>query len=291
MMLRWWANEDVICYHAAAQIQRGLPLLDEQLGQALREPVCFLERERADEGLPAGLFWRHLVPLAAETGSPRRLADVVLTKLEGHAQAEPRIGRFERALAGVRAAFRQARPQTATAPEHSHLEMAWQRHGEALLAGVKSWTEEAVLVEEAAVFVLPPLTAGGAGAAHLPYNSVRIEVPGGEAAELPEVLRLAWLLAQLNLDLPRYSENLPVARLDLTAGLAMLPVVLCAGENLHLTPCASEAIAPAIRAWVSVGERTDELAATVTLWWDAYRAQHPACGVALSGLDRLLAGG
>jgi len=137
-----------------------------------------------------------------------------------------------------------------------------------LLAGVKKWTQEAVLVEEAAIFMLSPVTVGGDGAAHLPYNSVRIEMTAGEKAELPEVLRLAWLPAQLKLDLPPSCEGVPVARLDLTAGLAMVPVALSTGESFKLTSCTPDAIARAVRTWVAAGERTEALAATVALWWD-----------------------
>ena len=39
---------------------------------------------------------------------------------------------------------------------------------------------------------------GGAGEAHLAYNSVRIEaVLANPNADLPEVVRLAWLIAQV----------------------------------------------------------------------------------------------
>ena len=57
------------------------------------------------------------------------------------------------------------------------------------------------------ILVQPVL--GGAGAAHWLYNSVHIEaVLANPVAELPEVVRLGWLLAQLNFDLPMFVGDL-----------------------------------------------------------------------------------
>ena len=42
-------------------------------------------------------------------------------------------------------------------------------------------------------------------------------------ADLPEVLRLAWLISQLNLDLPRFAENVSPLRRERVIALAMIP--------------------------------------------------------------------
>jgi len=50
---------------------------------------------------------------------------------------------------------------------------------------------------------------GGAGAAQLRTNSVRLEaVLTHPDPQLPETLRLGWLLSQLNQDLPIYSDTI-----------------------------------------------------------------------------------
>lgn len=291
MKLHWRTSDEAAGFHAADQLRRGRPPRDERLAEALREPVHWLECERADEGLPAGLFWGHLVALAAEPVSPRQLAERVLIKLRGRDDARRSVGRFERALAGVRAGFRRAKPPAVSLSPPPPLQMAWNLHGPGLLTRVTELTEPGLLVEEAVVYLLPPIAEGGGAAPHLPYNAVRIELTEGEDPGLPEVVRLAWLLAQLNLDLPRYREGLSLERLDQTTGLAMLPVALSAGEHLKLTSCTPGTITRAVRAWLADDDRAGALSEVVAPWWEAYQAQRPPWAAALAALERLTAEG
>ena len=148
-------------------------------------------------------------------------------------------------------------------------------------------TEEALLVESCPVLLVHPARGGG-GAAHLPYNSVRIEaVLANPHAELPEVLRLAWLIAQLNLDLPAISEAINPARLPHVARFALLPAVLAAAEIVELARLSPESLQQAITAWgLSVPSGIDA-APLVHDWWQTYQADRPPWRVALKALDHL----
>src|SRR5439155_20152019 len=91
---------------------------------------------------------------------------------------------------------------------------------------------------------------GGGGEAHLAYNSLRIEaVLANPNAELPEVVRLAWLIAQLQLDLPKYSDTIHADRLPQIARYAMLPPTLLAAEAVELMRFTPELIGQAISVW------------------------------------------
>src|SRR5262249_12557757 len=206
MELHWRTNEGVSLFHAVDQVRRGYALGATNLAQALAEPTAKLVASVKEERLVPELFWRHLVPLAAEFDNPRQLAEVLLVKLQGRTEARVRIPRFTRNFTALRAAYDQAAPSLEeSAAQIEALKQIWAQQGAGLLAGLKTWTDDAILVAEAIVYVVPPVTPGG-GWMHLPYNSVRIEPVPDREGEVSEVLRLAWLLAPLNLDMPAYSE-------------------------------------------------------------------------------------
>src|SRR5207244_4282844 len=104
----------------------------------------------------------------------------------------------------VKNAFTTALPdlQASLVKNLQPLQGRWNVEGTALLARIVNGSEPGILVEEATVVGIYPAQGGGA-AASLDYNTARIEAISDEPAEeLPELLRLAWLLSMLNLDLP-----------------------------------------------------------------------------------------
>jgi hypothetical protein len=149
-------------------------------------------------------------------------------------------------------------------------------------------TEPAIFVEEATLVVVHP-SLGGGGWAFPSYNLACLEgVEADPVGDLPEELRLTWLLAQLNLDLPPYSEKIPPHRLATVAGLAMIPVVLKAGEANELAPCDQTTIALAVQSWMPPGLNKGDWTATVNQWWDVYEGMRPEWGDAMQALDQLL---
>jgi hypothetical protein len=166
----------------------------------------------------------------------------------------------------------------------------WDRRGVAVLTGVANGTEPAVLVEEATVAVVHPALGGG-GTACLPYRTACLEaVPADPVAELPEVVRLAWLLGQLNLGVPRYADGVRHHPPATVAALAMVPVVLAAAEMPELARCDGPTIGLAVQAWLRpAAEDAETWAAVLTEWWEVYRTLRPAWATALQALDQLLA--
>ena len=121
------------------------------------------------------------------------------------------------------------------------------------------------------------------------YNSARIEaVLANPVAELPEVVRLGWLIAQLQLDLPRYSEAIHPDRLAKVAGLAMLPAALTAAEGVELVRDARALFEQAILAWQLAPPADTNPGALVSEWWQTYQETKPPWNVALAALDQLL---
>jgi hypothetical protein len=239
-------------------------------------------------GIGVNAFFDQALPLASAFENNRELAERVLSKLLGHGAHERLAGRLAGWFSQLELAFLRAVPGVVDelALRSSPLREQWEARGPGLLAAIGRRTEAGLLPESAEVVLVFP-ALGGDGDAHLAYNKIMLEaVLANPLAELPEVVRLGWLLATLNLDLPKYSEAISRDRLDRLAKLAMLPAALAAAADVELAPGKAPSLAEAIGAWRLAD--APGLAETLEGWWQTYQDARPAWSVALAALDRLL---
>ena len=289
--LRWIVNQSANSFYAADLIRRGIELPDGELIAALREPTAGLSAAVDTGGLPVELFWRHLVPLAARIGGNRELAKTVLRKLLGmDPRAEFLVNRLAGWFSEMEAAANRAMPQLCEQVESlgQRVQQQWARHGDLMLATVARLTDQQLIVSQADVLPVYPFGSGG-GTSHLLYNSVSIETDSHDpVAELPEVLRLVWLISQLNVDLPMFSENLQPGRRPLIAAASMIPAVLEAAEESELDRYERPSVATALAAWRIEGPPDVDLADVIAHWWSTYIETRPPWNVALTALDRMI---
>jgi hypothetical protein len=289
MLLHWRPHLTTSCLHAAEALSRGVPLVDQRLAEAIAAPAEELKRAIASDAMSAPRLWRWLFALSTAAGNSRELAFQSLTKTAGEQRAELLLNRLAAALAGLDAAVRRAFPDLAGELElrMRPLREQWEARGPGLMRGVGIRAEESLVVEEAHVILVQPALGGG-GQAHLSANAVRIEaVLANPHAELPEVVRLAWLLAQLQLDLPAYSDRIHAERLPHVAAFAVLMPVLEAAQEVELVQFSPALLEQAIAAW---GLRVPEdinAPQVVLQWWETYRESRPSFPVALTALDQM----
>jgi hypothetical protein len=286
--VHWLTSTATSSLHAAEAMFRGAPLADSATAEALAEEVHRLAGLIAAAGIDADRFFEHALPLSARFDVPLAWSKAVCGKLRGAAQQGDLPERLARQFAALQLAVSRKNPRL-----HEELELRaeplraqWEARGPGLMAAVARRTEPELIVSTADVVLVQPVSGGG-GAAHVLYNSARIEaVLANPIAELPEVVRLGWLLAQLNLELPRYRGALHRRRLVELWSLAMIPPVLAAAEDVELARFDAETIATALANWT----RDDRLSSVDTLvqWWETYESAKPAWGVALGALDRML---
>lgn len=286
----WRAKPLVSHLHAAEAATHARPLADERLAEAIGPAAALLAAEIRAAGLPPEKFWGHLIPQAANTDNRRQLIETSVTKTTGRTpRLDAIVTTMTAALAAVETAANIALPKLVEelALRERPLREQWEARGPGLLQQVGALTDPALIVESCPVLLVHPALGGG-GAAHLAYNSVRIEaVLANPVAELPEVVRLAWLIAQLNLDLPVWSEAILATRLPHVARYALLPVTLAAAENVELTRLSPETLKLAIDSWhLAVPEGLDG-AALIFDWWQTYQTARPPWRVALTALDQL----
>ncbi len=247
--------------------------------------------ELADEfKLTRDKFWELLLTLACVTDGASDLAKRLSARLGGSSATLP--VRVTGAVQQCRMHFDDLFPKfAAEIPLRSGpMRQLWEGCGPGLLRLIERQTGQDVVVEDASVVLVQPVL-GGFGYAHLSGNRIHLEaLLTHSAPELPESLRIAWLLSQLDLDRPEYSEQINANRLRSVAGLAMLPPLLCAGEELDLCRFSPELLAKAIELWFcpTLGLDAATASSVTNIWWETYQGSRPVWRVALTGLDRLL---
>jgi hypothetical protein len=289
--LTWKAPPLTTCLHVADGLSRGLIAVDPQLGEAVAEPVARVRSAVEASGVPPGRMWRLLAGLSGQGCSAAQIAETAVLKTVGPVD---RLDAFVSYLAGaltdVQVAMRGVLPNMTDelALRERPLREQWEARGPGLLFQIAALTEQELLPEHADVLLVHP-AFGGAGTAHLAQNSVRIEaVLANPHEELPEIVRLAWLIAQLQLDLPVHGEHVNADRLPHVARLALLPAALQAAETVELVRRSPQLLQLAMRAWhLSVPAGTD-IVGLVTDWWETYQASRPPFRVALQALDQML---
>lgn len=289
--LRWKTPFTTSCLHAADGACRGLAVVDPALAGVIAAPATALVRAMESTTAPLGRLWRSLLGLSGTSEIARHLAETSLAKLIGRGQHfDERVARLAAAISGLQSAVRGAVPALVEelALRERPLREQWEARGPGLLWNIANLTEEQIVPEQADVLLVRP-AFGGAGGAHLANNSVRIEaVLANPHADLPEVVRLAWLLAQLELDLPRFSEEVLADRLPHVARLAMVPAVLKAAEAVELVRYSPELVGRAIAAWGLAFPPNLDPVATATDWWETYQLDKPPLPIALKALDEMV---
>lgn len=289
--LHWRPHLTTSCLHAAEALSRGLPLADQRLTEAIAAPTRELSSAIAAGAMSPQRYWRWLFALASTAGGSRELALQTLTKTDGRQRAELLVNRMAGALGSLEAAVRRSFPNLLEELElrSRPLREQWEARGPGLLHVVALHTDPSLVEGAARVIVVQPALGGG-GQSHHAANAVRIEgVLANPHEDLPEVVRLAWLLAQLHLDLPAFSEQIHADRLPHIAAFAMLAPVLNAAQEVELVQFSPALLEKAIAVW-GLSVPTDVSAAQIVLqWWETYRETRPPLPVALAALDQMFA--
>ena len=296
MHLTWTPNASASALHASQAIcEAGDRLTDNRVVESIGKYALGLGRW-IDAAAPfdTARVWSLLVGHSAIVDSNLDLAQVVLRKGAVRIGDKTAISQLAGFISDIEAAYNQLFPKfheqlpLRARPLQEH----WLGFGPGLLAHLGRLTQKDLLVSEARVVVLQPILAG-AGVAHIDQNLVRIEaVLTNPMVELPEVVRLAWLLSQLQLDLPIHSETIGMNLLTRLGPLAMLPPILAAAEVMELSKCDESIAELAIEQWrIPVPKEKEvhvEIVPVLMDWWETYLQTRPAWHTALQALAKML---
>jgi hypothetical protein len=287
--LRWIASLPASALHAAEAVLEGKTLTDLKLAEAMAGPAKKLAGTIRAGGLRPEKLLPLLTVLSAGIPGPLQLTEVALMKVADRAKAKDNA-RLAEVVRQVISAFQQSVPDVVQQLElrAEPIRNQWEARGPGLLATLGRMTDPELIAEQANVVLVSPVLGGG-GRAHLPYNSVEFEaVIADPIAGLPEVVRLAWLVGQLNCDLPKHQGEMTRDQLTQTAAWAMIPAVLSAAEDVELAHCDTAMIRLALESWTvwKVVENS-ALVDQLTNWWETYHRNRPAWHVAIAALRKM----
>jgi hypothetical protein len=288
--LNWIACGSASCCYAVARLARGDKPVAAEIVAALGEPTADLRRFLAERHVAAEPFFANLVPASVTIVANRELAQTTLTKTVGRGRADALVELTAGLLTACEQAYFRAFPQLLDELElrSRPLRELWEASGPGLLVGVGRRTDPRLLLDEATVAVVQPF-AGGGGGSYAPYNSVAIEaVLANPHPQLPETVRLAWLLSTLNADLPEFVELLSPGTALPVMQLAMLPAVLEAAADVEQVRPGDGLLAAAAEAWGAPRPAGDQTFEVVEKWWAFSRLNRAPWNVALTALEHLL---
>lgn len=238
--LRWIAAPPTSLAHAAAMQARGLTLVDTELAQRLAPLIAATDAELQTAQIDRNLFWANLVPASAGV-APFLAPDIARRLLEELSGSDASITSDELLL--------RAGP----------LRDAWEARGPGLWRSLCNFAREPLPSPMANVVLVRPALGGG-GAAFPAASAVSFEAMlANPQRELPEIVRLAWLFAQVEL--------------GCDAALALIPPLLAAAEDVELARCDLPTMATAMRAWhlTTNIDESKSLAEKIAAGWHAHQ--------------------
>jgi len=289
--LRWVVSLSASACHLGDLARRGLGT-EHPLVQAAVGPAQVLDKELRGTRLEEGVFWAHLLPLSAQVENNRQLIEAVVRRMLPPPQrATFNPVRLAGCVADLEAAVARAQPglveELTPAAERARAE--WDERGPGLLRRIGELTNPGLVPQAATVAPIWP-ALGGYASAHLAWNLVRIELGETNPAGLSDVLCLAWLMSQLNLELPMFSETITPDRLPRLAAWAMLPPALQAAEEVGLTPEPGFSLRAALEAWHVEAPDLALVVEKLDVWWQSYLDARPDWDVAIAALERMIEG-
>lgn len=293
LQVTWKASFSASCLHALGCMHEGLPIADRQVAAILQPGLQQLLEEFEAAGLDAQQMLPTLIATAGEIDNTRQMVETVLRRLNGpHTVSETTVSHLSACISGIENSLQREFPELVDqlVLRGKPLRQHWEARGPGLLRELGRLTDEGFPPATAHVVLVHPLV-GGHGRAHLLSNRITFEaVLANPHHQLPETLRLGWLISQLNIDVPRYGDEVKRQRQPLVAQLATLPAILTAAEIVEWAHYSPEMLTTALECWHLAPFCSVQQREALHQWWQTYLDSHTRWTVALVALDELLAG-
>ena len=292
MILQWKSSFSCSALHAARALACGWELVESRL-TTFAEPAEQLANAIRTAQLPEPKFWDNLLALSAEIDSNQELVRTALRKTLGSGpRTEILQSRIEGRVTDVENAFRHDLPTLFQELPHRlrPLREQFEARGAGFLRVIARLTDDNLIAPKGEIIGVHPVL-GGYGAAHLAFNTLRIEaLLANPLPELPEAVRLGWLLAQLQCDLPLFGEFVSASNLPRVAQAALLPAALLAAQEVEWVTYSPTLLRLALVAWRIAEHPADaeRMAEGISDWWETYQAHRTPWSIAQQALEAML---
>lgn len=285
--LQWEPGADLSPLYTAACLGDYGGLADARAESAIAEFVAVINDRLEYNEVPVGEFWWRLV---ARGSSKRTDAERATAALVEAGCSELVVDQAAITISGrltdVRIAFSSLYPklQQQLPLRARPLQEQWDAYGPGLLKAIARRINDKLMPQRARIELVHP--ASGGGGIPVPDEGwLAIEaVLTNPSLRVPEVLRLAWLIARLGLGRAEASRLVPQQRVGHTAASALLPITLQAGADLGLVDAPESLLEETLQLWRMHSVDADALFD----WWQQTRQGELPFPVALKALDRML---
>jgi hypothetical protein len=299
--LRWTTGERLTPIHAARCFALGIRGVDAAIVKGMEAPMAELSSRLAAAELDFGLFWQRLVRDSAAGASDLDACTAALTSagcspLSVDAIASAIVSQ----LADIRLVHQERFPKLAEqiSLRARPLREQWEGYGAGLLKRIGKLTHPSFVPKNVSCLLLSPYR-GGEGGQDASAQRIWIEaVLTNPFPEVPELLRLVWLVSQVGLieGLLSGTEDshgdpwVAPPHLPRVAALAMMPLTLEAASYLELIPASPQTLpslfGKAAQAWrISIDVPTLDI---LENWWRQFQDLQTPPAVTLKALDRML---
>ena len=297
MPFRWRASPAVSALHAAHTLLDTGQLTDRRLADVVQEPADALQRAVDTLQLPSDAVWRHLIGRRADARDARQCVVRVVDSLTRPASIAPASttpasitqGAVELvvdAMSRVESAVERAFPSLGDELQlrAGPLRQLWEARGPGMMRALVRGIDESARIPDADVVLVQP-ARGGDGCCYPPGNLVVIEgVLANPHDELPEVVRLGWLIAQLMFDADDTTRGDQRETTSPVARLALIAAALESAEYVELARFDESTVVRALDAWHVETDDPTTLARVLTTWWRGFRDDRIAWPEALEQL-------
>ncbi len=277
-------DAELSALHALAVVARSQSCIDAKL-ESLLTPAASVVNERLELAeLDVSVFWQSLLRVVGNNDAAKVEAALLragCSELGLESLMPAILGRLGDARMAVRERFPKLKEQLPL--RSGPLRDLWDATGPGLLREIGRRTIEKLVPAKTNLLLVQPVR-GGDGDLQDGKDCVWMEAMlTHPEPSIPETLRVAWLVARKGMDHESANRWVEADRLPRAAALALLPIVLSAGEELGICRESDEAIRLTARIW-HVGHDVDAL----LRWWSQMRQGELPLPVAIRALDKML---
>ncbi len=286
--VRWVTHPELSVVHAAYIVATGAPCVDQKIEQMLIDPVAGINTRLISSSMDVGRFWqRYRSEIAATDNVGGACQAALLAAGCSELQVEQTAKAISSLMSECRLRFNGRFPKLAEQLElrSRPLKDRWDTVGPGLLRAIQ-------MRIGAGDFAWPPRMdgllvqpmRGGDGGSQPPRRFWIEAVLTDVDAAVPEVLRVAWLIARSAVE-SQFAQDSSEEVAVRAWALATIPVVLDSADQLQIAAADSQSIRAAVKLW-QMG--SDPVADRLADWWSKAQPSNLPFAESVLDLDRQL---
>ncbi|QEG39470.1 hypothetical protein [Roseimaritima ulvae] len=287
--IKWTFSAPGSILYAAGVVAQNQAVSDAAIDELLIQPVSDINSQLGMADLDLGQFWSSLVASGFENGDDVQRCEAALLDADCSPLSADTLARnIAGKLTDIRLAFNERFPKLAEQLplRGGPLKTSWEERGPGLLVQITNRTHPGLLPKRASIQLVQPIRGGGGDIDPRRLTLWVEAMLTNVDTNVPEVLRVAWLLARLGMAHGSGNRMVDPDHLPAIAAVALVPIVLSAGQELDLVPPGPLPIEAALKLWQQAPNPSTT--AVLNDWWQQWTTAEMPFPVALKALDRML---